>query len=558
MICYLFPEPSYFFFTHDLPELLYYTHIPAAVIALLVGFFVFFNARKVLLNQLLLLISVCFALWTLASLIAWTNIHSDFLLFVWTFFGVLSSFISIFSIYFIYVFLEKRDVSKKIKVIFALLLAPVLLFAHTYASLGGFDLTSCDAFAFEGIQFKIYHTSLGVLAIFWILILLIRKYRTATPLFRKQILLMGFGIESFLFTFFTLVFLATYLTGLGILEDSRLEMYGLLGMVVFMVFISILIVKFNSFRVGLIASQALLVALVILIGSMFLVIQSDTAKLIAAITLVLVGFIGIILMRSVKKEIRQRVEIEALAVKLEKANFRLQQMDKLKSEFVSIASHQLRSPITAISGYASLLREGTYGELPNKMKEPIERIEQSARMMATSIEDYLNVSRIESGNMKYNYADFSLTEEAEHIADDLRSEALKRGLIILFRKRLDSHGIVNADQGKVQQIIHNLINNSIKYTLKGTITVYVHDDVKSKKIFIDILDTGIGMSKDTQNSIFQKFERGDKANTVNVKGTGLGLFVAQKMAEAMKGTITAHSEGEGKGSCFTIELPLAM
>jgi signal transduction histidine kinase len=103
-----------------------------------------------------------------------------------------------------------------------------------------------------------------------------------------------------------------------------------------------------------------------------------------------------------------------------------------------------------------------------------------------------------------------------------------------------------------------LINNAIKYSQRGSITVYVKDDTKSRLINIEVIDTGIGMSKSTLQSIFQKFERGDEANTVNIAGTGLGLYVAQKMAEAMGGTITAHSEGEGKGSRFVLQLPLVM
>jgi signal transduction histidine kinase len=558
MICYLYPEPSYLFFISDTPALLYYSHLPAVIIALLVGFFVLINGPKKLANQLLFALALFFSLWTISNLILWTNIHSEYLLFVWTIYQVLFAFISISAIYFIDVFLHKKDVSRGTKGIFALLLLPVLLFAPTYSSLGGFNITNCDAFGFEGIIFKGYYTMLGVIAMLWIGVLLVKNYQVATVEFKKQILLMGTGIEFFLISFFTMTFLATHLANIGVLEDSRLEMFGLFGMMVFMVFIGILIVRFKTFNIGLIASQALVVALVILVGSQFTYITSNTGSVLTALTLLLTGAIGIILMRSVKKEVRQRIEIEALAEKLEKANVRLKQMDKLKSEFVSIASHQLRSPITAISGYASLMREGTYGELTTKMKEPVERIEQSARMMASSIEDYLNVSRIESGNMKYNYADFNLAEQAEHICDDLRSEALKRNLILLFRKRLTGQGVINADIGKVQQIIHNLINNSIKYTQKGSITVHVHDDKPTKKIFIDIIDTGIGMSNDTKQSIFQKFERGDKANSVNIKGTGLGLYVALKMAEAMGGDINAFSEGEGMGSRFTIDLPLVM
>ena len=110
----------------------------------------------------------------------------------------------------------------------------------------------------------------------------------------------------------------------------------------------------------------------------------------------------------------------------------------------------------------------------------------------------------------------------------------------------------------MQQVVHNLVDNSLKYTDKGNVNVLVRDDKKSKKIYVEISDTGIGMNKATLNTIFQKFERADNANKTNIKGTGLGLFVALKMAEAMGGTIEAYSDGEGKGSKFVLELPLVM
>ena len=558
MICYLYPDPSYIFFTSGVPELLYYSHITTTIFAILIGSFVFLSARKILLNKLLFLITLCFSLWVLLSLLSWTNIHGDFILFIWPYFGILSALLSILSIYFVYVFLHQKDISFKLKIIFFILLAPLLIFASSKLNLTGFNITDCDPYGFEGIIYKYYYIFVSLISIIWIPILLIKKYINSDKDFKRQIILLGTGIELFLFTFFLATFFASYLSGIGAINDSSIELYGLFGVLIFLAFIGVLITKFNTFRVGVIASQALVIILVILIGSQFTFIETKTGAILTSITLILIGVIGIILIRSVKKEIKHREEIQRLAKKLEKANVRLKQIDKLKSEFVSIASHQLRSPITSISGYASLMREGAYGEISAKMKVPVERIEQSARMMAESIEDYLSVSRIESGNMKYNSCDFNLVDETEHICDDLRSEALKRGLIILFKKKIESRGTINADLGKVQQIVHNLLNNSIKYTPKGVITVYVHDDLKAKKIFIDIMDTGIGMSTETINTIFQKFERGDAAGAVNVKGTGLGLYVALKMAEAMGGDITAHSEGEGKGSRFMIEMPLVM
>jgi signal transduction histidine kinase len=123
---------------------------------------------------------------------------------------------------------------------------------------------------------------------------------------------------------------------------------------------------------------------------------------------------------------------------------------------------------------------------------------------------------------------------------------------------MNKTGIVHADIGKMRQIIDNLINNSLKYTPKGSIEVLVRDDAKKKKMYVEIKDTGIGMSQKTIENIFGKFKRAENANEVNVTGTGLGLYIAQKMANEMGGDVVALSEGEGKGSLFRIEMPLQM
>jgi len=240
------------------------------------------------------------------------------------------------------------------------------------------------------------------------------------------------------------------------------------------------------------------------------------------------------------------------------AHTQLQQLDKQKSEFVAIASHQLRSPLTSVRGYASMLLEETFGKLPKEAKEPVERIEQSARHMAVTIEDYLNVSKIEMGTMTYDLSDFNLADEVMHTCDDMRPRILQDGIVLLYRTDLKSQGVVHADRNKVIQIMHNLIENAHKYTTKGAITVFVREDKQNKKVFVDVIDTGIGMSETTIHSLFEKFSRAEGANKVNGSGSGLGLFVAHNMATAMNGRITAASDGEGKGSRFTLELPLAM
>ncbi|MFT7507385.1 MAG: signal transduction histidine kinase [Acidimicrobiales bacterium] len=556
MNCYLFEAPTYFFFAADVPELLYYSHIPTSIIALLVGFFVFFNNRKLLLNKLLLIISICFSLWTLASLTAWTNIHADFLAFIWPSFGILAGLLSIFSIYFVYVFLNGKDISSRLKLIFLALLSPLFIFAHTNLSVSGFNLADCDAFGFEGLEYKIYYTALGFISIFWILILLIRAYKTANSDFKKQILYLGIGIEFFLSTFIFVTFVVTQLTNLGYFEDSRLELYGLFGMTFFTMMMGILIVRFKTFNITMLAPQALVIALFVLVASQFTYVETRTAIILTSITLILTVIAGIIIVKNVKKEIKQREKIENLAEKLKKANVRLKELDKMKSEFVSIASHQLRSPLTSIRGYASMLLEGSYGKLTGKAKSAVERIADSSQHMATSVEDYLNVSRIEAGNIKYELSDFNLKDEASHIVDDKRQEAMKKGLVLSFKSDMNGQGIVNADIGKTRQILHNLLNNAIKYTPRGTITVFVHDE--KKKLFVDITDSGIGMKESELEEVFGKFERAHNANKINVTGSGLGLYVARNIAEHMKGKVTAHSDGVGYGSTFRLEIPLQM
>lgn len=549
-------SPAFLLFISDNVEgtLIYYSHIVPVLFSLPLAIIIIAKDHKSRLNQYFFLAVLLFSVWSFSDLILWANPDPRIIMFFWSLLNLMEPFIYISIFLFTYTLLFKKEVSTKILAGLFLITSPIVLLLATKLEIVSFDLTNCYREVIEGPL--VFYSYIVQLFITLLIVIFSAIYLKTTKDNFVQKKMAVIGVVG------SLLFLAFFSSGNIIASINEnwavTPLYGLFGMPIMVAFLAFLISKYRMFKVQMLTAQFLVSSLSILIIGIIFVRNIENVRYIAVVTFVLTVIIGTVLIRNIKREIEQKNQIEKLAGNLEKANAKLKQMDKLKSEFVSIASHQLRSPITAISGYASLISEGSYGPVPEKMKEPVERIVQSARMMAVSIEDYLNVSRIEAGNMKYNLEDFNLIDEAEHICDDLRPEALKRGLVLLFRRRLTGKGIVHADIGKVQQIVHNLINNSIKYTPKGAITVFAHDDMEKKKVFIDILDTGIGMNEETRHSIFQKFERGDKANTVNVKGTGLGLYVALKMAEAMGGTITAHSEGEGKGSRFTIELPLVM
>lgn len=548
-------ETSFLFFSNNIwGDFIYYSHLLPALTTLLLTLFLFLNARNNKATRALFFTGIAFTIWCMMDLFLWASDRIDLIMFVWSTMVYFELLIYVGALYFIYAHISKKypPISQEL-LIFALFI-PLFLFAHTKLNLEAFDLTNCWREAIEGPLWQSYVYYIEILFAVWIFVYsLVHTIRERSTERRREITLVTVGTLFFLFMFSLGNILGSFET------NWEIGQIGLFGMPIFLVFISYVVIRYEAFHAKVFAAEAIFSAAFILLLSILFVRTINNAHIIAITTLCLFTILGLLLVRNIKREIKQREEIEQLAKKLEKANAKLKRIDREKSEFVSIASHQLRSPLTSIAGYASLMREGDYGPLPQRLQEPVDRIEQSARFMAECIEDFLNVSRIEAGNMKYQRSDFNLAEITERICDDLRPEALRKGLVLLFRNKLEnSQGVINADLGKTQQIIYNLLSNSLKYTPAGTIVVVAHDNEKTKRIYIDVIDTGIGMNEDTLGSIFQKFERGNGANAVNVKGTGLGLYVAIKMAEAMGGTITAHSDGEGKGSRFTLELPTVL
>ncbi|MEZ4104593.1 MAG: HAMP domain-containing sensor histidine kinase [Candidatus Paceibacterota bacterium] len=536
--------------------LAYYSHLLPIIISLLLGVVVMLYAKNK--NKAILFFSfvVLLSLWLAGDLVVWATNDYYLVAAFWSYLDFVNILFYLFILYFLLVDVgASRKIQISAMVVGFLASLPPFIITLSGLAVHEFDQPNCEMIGNDWLalyKLGFEWTVIGVIVLVTI-VSLIKRWKNKTDF--KRILLTTISTTGFLAIFSGSEFVATYT------DVYEINLYALFTLPVFILLLTISIFEFKTFKMNVdsISVVRVLFSIFVIITVINLFFIDDTGEFIisgtgAAITL---GF-GLLVLRGASREAKQRQEIESLAKRLKLANDRLKVLDKQKSEFVSIASHQLRSPLTAISGYASLLLEESYGKIPAKAKEPVERIYTSARAMAQSVEEYLNVSRIESGNMKYEKTDFNLRDEVEHICDDLRSDAVQKGLMLYFKTDLSSRAIVHADLGKVIQAVHNLINNSIKYTEKGKIAVTVCDDIKKKRIYVEVEDTGIGMSEETLNSIFQKFERADNAHKVNIKGTGLGLYMALKLIEAMKGTITAYSDGEGKGSKFVLELPLVM
>ncbi len=217
---------------------------------------------------------------------------------------------------------------------------------------------------------------------------------------------------------------------------------------------------------------------------------------------------------------------------------------------------QLRTPLTNLRVQIESLLESNTDANAEQSRNALLKINDSAKAMARTIETHLDLTKLEAGHMDLSLTDLNLRDTVETICDELRPAILKKGLILLLRTNLTSQTIINADRTKVHQILRILITQAEENTPRGTITAFVRDDLKTKKVYVDVIDTGKGISSDQIKTTFKKDSTLDAGS--KVCGDNLRLCLAQKLAVAMGGNISAHSEGIGKGSRFTLVLPLEM
>ena len=247
-------------------------------------------------------------------------------------------------------------------------------------------------------------------------------------------------------------------------------------------------------------------------------------------------------------------EVERQTKTLKDANVRLKQLDVAKSEFISLASHQLRTPLTIIKGYVSMILEGTWGTVEGGQKEQLEKIYSSNERLIKLVEDLLTVSRIESGRLEFDWKTIHFENMVDNVIKEFSQMVKNKKLYLKFIKPKEALSKIRMDSLKIRQVVQNLIDNAIHYTQKGGITIRLKE--KKDKILFSIKDTGIGISPEEQVVLFEKFSRGRDVGKMHTEGVGLGLYLGAKMVEAHKGKIWVESEGENKGSTFYFELPI--
>lgn len=239
-------------------------------------------------------------------------------------------------------------------------------------------------------------------------------------------------------------------------------------------------------------------------------------------------------------------EIYRVRRELEIANVKLRQKDRLKDEFISVASHELKTPVQPIMGALDLMEKGYMDKATG-----IQQIRKHAKRIQQLAHNILDVSRLDSGQLSYEMERVGINEL---ILDVVNSSEISLTRDLRIGTRLDDNVAVNADRGRIMQLLTNIIGNAIKFTKKGTITVETKVLQDRNKLQIKISDTGTGIPNYILPNIFDKFVTGGH-NAAEHEGSGLGLYISKAIVTAHKGEISAHNNREG-GAVFIILLPI--
>lgn len=252
-----------------------------------------------------------------------------------------------------------------------------------------------------------------------------------------------------------------------------------------------------------------------------------------------------------------KLKIQDATSNLQKVNLRLKQLDKLKDDFVSMASHELRTPMTAIKSYIWMALSHSDIPLSLKLKNYLTKILVSTERLIHLVNDMLNISRIESGKVEVKPEIFSIKELVKEVIEEVNLKAKEKNITLGI---LDSSQVpqVFADPEKIMQVVLNLVGNSLKFTPNGgKISISFFSD--GEMLDVSISDNGVGIAKDDLSKLFTKFGRLDNSYIAAATsgGTGLGLYICKSLIELSKGKIWVESDGVGRGATFKFSIPIA-
>lgn len=530
----------YLFFSSNVPALVHYSHLIAALAALVIGAYVFLSDSRSPVNRLFLFLVSTFGAWIFLDLILWATNRPDIVMFAWSLQILLEPLTYGIAFYLFYLYVYREWPSFRTNALVAALFLPIIVLLPSELNLTELNLADCEAI--EGPLAKYYTHFVHAILTASIAFLGIRGApRLATRQEIQVAFLFGFGLLSFLLAFSSGTIIGSFT------DDWVPSQYGLFGMPFFAACIAYGIIRFNAFNAKVLTAEMLVVALGI--GTVSLVALRDissSARIVASATFILVCVVGFILVRNVRKEVAQRLLIEKQEKDLEAIN---QQQETL----LHFISHEVKGFLTEGQNAFAGIVEGDFGAPPEKIRGMSQIALGKMRNGVSTVMDILDASNLKKGTMQYRHAPLDFKHAVISVVDDLTIAANAKGITIDIKLEEGDYQTDGDEEKLKRHVIRNLIDNAIKYTLEGSILVNLSR--AANVIRFTVKDSGVGITLDDMKKLFTEGGHGKDSIKTNVNSTGYGLFVAKSVVEAHHGKIWAESEGQGKGSTFVVELP---
>ncbi|HLD31717.1 MAG TPA: ATP-binding protein [Patescibacteria group bacterium] len=514
-----------------------------AVVSTFLGIFVLVRDSKSRVNRTLAWFCFAVAAWSYAY-IGWPIAKTAFgTLLSFQLLHIPACFVSIFYLHFVLVWLG-REKRHQIFIWFGYILS-IFFASLTFSPYFIADMVPKFALRYWAVPGFLYHFYLLMFfgIFFYSSFLLFRQYFRETGTKKMQIRIMLIGMVLSFFGGSTNYFLW---------YDLNFPPYGNIFASTFVILSAYAIIRYKLLDIRLVATEGFILLMNLFLLFRFMISRDWQELLVNTIIFVASLIMSFLLTRSVKKEIRRREEISHLADSLEKANQRLQELDRQKTEFLSIASHQLRTPLSIMKGYIELIQDGAFGRVGRKVNKTLGEMDESNERLVKLVDEFLDITRIEQGRTKFSFVVSDLNKLITGVVAELKDRAASKGLSLVWKSGSRPRPW-KMDEEKVRHVIFNYIDNAIKYSDQGKIRIKVEENKRGMEV--RVIDQGVGFGSVDQAGFFQKFFRGANVSGSNVTGTGLGLYVGRKFIEAHGGQVWAMSPGLGKGGEFGFWLP---
>ena len=526
-----------------------------AITSFVLGCFVLLSRTNIKASKLWFFTTLSISIWSF-SLGMEVSSPNYSVAFIWNkILNIGAIFVPIFFYHFTVVFLEKnKAIREKMFLIAGYSLALIFSGLDLFTKLFVKGVPPKAGFAYWIEIGPLYYVFFLVFIIYlsWSAFLLLKERNLLSGIKRRQIdyilIALLFGSGGGITNFFPQIF------------KANIYPFGNYLVVLYVIFITYSIVKHQLFNIKVIATEIFTLALSVTLLIQTLVSQNTGEFVVNGIIFICVAIFGILLMRSITKEVKQRELMEKMAKDVQKAyetekkaKEELQRLDDAKTQFTMATQHHLRTPLTSMRGYIDLIMSGTYGSIPDKLREPLLKFEVSTKRLIKIVNEFLDISQFQLGKQVVSIKPGVKIEPIiSEIIEELKFEVDSKKLYLVLEKP-DNIYEIKADEEKLKVALFNLIDNAVKYTQKGGVRITITD---GDKIEIKIKDTGIGIAKQDIGTLFGRtFERGKEAKKVFTTGRGIGLYITGEIVKAHNGRIWVESDGVGMGSTFHVEFP---